>query len=392
MTNSLRRSAWQATFLGIAACAILAACTVACSRQAADLPVQGETSLSAQDSGFSVPESGNLVLMLGQDSEIQPILDSANGQNPGLRQGPEPAPFAIQIAVATVLAPIDGGAVIAINRRGLVHLTVQNRLVQLRWIDGAAEEFAGRSVAQGWIWDDKAMFLLHRNEIFEPELARTPVARIIATRMDGLIALPGFEPFTGTTDPEENDLYDAPYALFPRSRDRWLVQFRLVGPERTRTAFAAWNPRLNRLDPLDRTGYETAVRPAPMTEAPTAVKLVAETLGGGLIIDATMPDSSHQTWLRAGTDTLLAVRAVVTDDTTITSLASDGRLIRVAANTVHESSIDLPVPHAYFRDLALLNGFIIAVWEEDLFPDLGRSGLVIVDASRLGTGSSQPDS
>ena len=382
MTNRPRRSARQATVLGIAACALLVACTAACSRQAADLPVQRDTTQAGQDSGFLVPEAGSLVLMLGHDGQLEPISESSHELPLSLRQGPVPAPFAIQTAIAAIQTPSDTGAIIAINRWGLMHLTVHGRQVQMRSIEGAASEFAGRTVAQAWTWNGQAMFLLHRNEIFESEAARTPAARIIAVTEDGLIALPGFESFTETAEPEVIDLYGAPYALFPRARDHWLVQFRLVGPERTRTAFAAWNPNQNQFDPLERSGYESAVKPAPLTEAPGALRRTAERLEGSLIMDAVMPDGSQQTWIRGNADTMLAIRAIVFDETTALSLTSTGRLIRVASDGVSEYHIKPPVPQAYFRDLVLLDGFIIVVWEEDLFPNVGRSGLVIIDADR----------
>lgn len=380
----------QVAVFWIAACAFLATSTGSCSRQTATPQVQEESSLASKKLGFQIPEAGPLVLMLGLDGQLGPVPGIADGQNPGQNpgqypdpgQGPEPAPFAIQTAIAAVQAPVDGGAIIAINRTGLVYLVIQNHHVFLRWIEGMEAEFAGRSIAQAWTWDGKAMFLLHRNEIFEPEAMRTPAARVIAAKADGAIAFSGFESGMESTDHVERDLYGSPYALFPRASDNWLVQFRLAGPERTRTAFASWNPGENRLDQLDRISYEAAVRPAPMAEAPVALRLAAEALGGSMIIDAHMPDGSLQSWLWGSADTFLAVRALVSEPMVI-SLASDGQLVMVAANEIHKAHIDPPVPHSYFRDLAMLDGFVIAVWEEDLFPNLGRSGLVIMDATLL---------
>jgi hypothetical protein len=360
--------------------------------------VHEATLLADQNSGIFVPQSGSLVLVLGHDSRLEPLAGTAkeqipgqnHDQNPGLSQGPAPAPFAIQTAIAAVQAPVDGGAIIAINRIGLLHLVIQNRQVVLHRIDGATAEFAGRSVAQAWIRNGQAMVLLHRNEIFEPEPAHKPAGLVIAATADGARVLPGFELATETSNQEERDLYGAPYALFPRARDRWLVQFRLAGSERTMTAFAAWNPDKNQLYPLERSGYESMVQPAPMNEAPAALRLAAETMGGSLVMETSMPDGTQQTWLRGSTDAIRAVRVLVTD-TGVLGIASDGRMIMVTTSTVHETQLDPPVPQAYFRDLALLDGFIIVVWEEDLFPDIGRSGLVIMDASRLDTSSGQPD-
>ena len=383
MITPTRRAARQAAVFWIAACAILAVSNVSCSRQHTSLPAEEDHSGAGRDPGFPLPQAGSLVLILGHDGHLEPLPAATNGPYPDLEQEPAPVPFAIQTAIAAVQAPIDGGAMIAINRSGLVHLSVQNRQVFLRRIEGAAAEFAGRSVAQAWIWNGKAMFLLHRNEIFEPEAARIPAARIIAASADGFSVLPVFKPATGTTDQKDSDLYGAPYALFPRTPHTWLVQFRLGDPEKTRTAFATWNPDENLISPIERSTYEIAVRPAPMAEAPVALRLAAEALGGSLIMDATMPDGSQQAWIQGSADTTVAVRAQVSDSMAL-CLASDGRLVMRAADTIRRATLQPPVPQAYFRDLAFLHGFILAVWEENLFPDIGRSGLVIMDASLLG--------
>ena len=379
MTKPLRRTVKQAAVFWIAACAILAASTVSCSRGQIAQTVQEAPSAAGKEPDFTVPEAGSLVLVLGRDGRLEQF-PAADGQTRG--QGPDPVPFAVQTAIAAVLAPVDGGAMLAVNRSGLMHLEIQNRQVFLRRIEGPAAEFTGRSVAQAWLWNGKAMFLLHRNEIFEPGAARDPAARIIAATRDGYSALPAFIPAAGAADQQDSDLYKAPYALFPRTPRTWLVQFRLGGQEKTRTAFATWNPDENLITPMERSRYETAVRPAPLADAPAALRHAAGVLGGTLIIDASMPDGSHQSWVQGSGDTILAVRAVVSDSM-VMSLASDGRIVMVAADNVRKAAIHPPVALAYFRDLALLGDFIIAVWEENLFPDIGRSGLVIMDSSLL---------
>jgi hypothetical protein len=391
----------------IVACAILAAGTVSCAGKSAEQPVESDLTQDSQDTGFSIPAAGSLVMMLDPDGQLAmlpgladgPAASVAPGQNPGAHpipnQGPQPAPFAIQTAVAAVQAPVDGGAVVAINRIGLVYLSILDRQVQVRRIPGADPEFAGRSVAQAWTWDGKAMFLLHRNEIFETMTARNPVGRIIAATAAGARALPAFGIDAEAAAPENATLHGSPYAVFPRTATRWLMQFRLVDDEKTLTAFAAWEPGMGKsalqtpLELLERDVYEAEVRPGSIREAPSTLQRAAEALGGSLLIDAIMPDGSQQAWMQGSSDAALAVRARVSA-TSAVALASDGRIVVAESDGTCKIVIKPPVPRAYFRDLAILDDFIIVVWEEDLFPDLGSSGLVIMDRSLLKDGPVQP--
>jgi hypothetical protein len=383
----------------IAACAVLAANIVSCAGKATELPVEPSSIQSSQDTGLHIPESGSLVLVPSSDGHLKelPQLEAIPAPPGSQTTGmvPEPAPFAIQTAVAAVQAPVDGGAVVAINRIGLVFLEIRNRRVQVRRIPGADTEFAGRSVAQAWTWDGKAMILLHRNEIFETMPARNPVSRIIVATSTEARALPAFGVEAGTAVQEDAALYSAPYAIFPRAASRWLVQFRLADQEKTRTAFAAWEPdpgpaELRKpLEPLDRNSYETEARPVSISKAPPTLRHAADALGGSLLIDAAMPDGSQQTWLQGSVDSALTARARVSA-TDVVALVSDGRLVVVESGATYKATIEAPVSRAYFRDLAILDDFILAVWEEDLFPALGRSGLVIMELSLLEGGSVQP--
>jgi hypothetical protein len=391
----------------IAACTILAAGTVSCTGKSADKQIAPDSIPGSQASGFSIPATGSLVMILEPDGQLAMFPRLADGQiasvapgqdpgsNPASNQGPEPAPFAIQTAVAAVQAPVDGGAVLAINRIGLVFLEILNRQVQVRRISGADPEFAGRSVAQAWTWDGKAMFLLHRNEIFETSAARSPVARIITATATEACALPAFGIDAEVAVQKDAALYNSPYAVFPRAVTRWLMQFRLVDGEKTLTAFAAWEPGMEKsglqmpLEPLERDMYEAEVRPGSISKAPLTLQRAAEALGGSLLIDVNMPDGSQQAWMQGSTDAALAARARVSATSTAV-LASDGRIVVVEAGGIYTNSIKPPVPAAYFRDIVILDDFIIVVWEEDLFPDLGRSGLVIMDLSLLNGGPAQP--
>lgn len=366
----------------IAVWGILAAVSLSCSGQGAGSQAGDEPPIPEKGLGLPIPDSGILVLMLDQDGLLQPLSEAPGSLGPGLIKTPDPAPFAIQKTLAAIQAPIDGGAILAINRSGLLYLALEGDLVQIRRVAGVDPEFAGRSVAQAWIWDNRALVLLHRNEIFETEPPRNPASLIIASGADGAVVLPSPSMARQATAENDQELYHAPYALFPRRSDLWLVQFRLAGQERTRTAFASWNPNGMHLDPLQRSEYERAVRPAPIAEAPPVVRLAAESFGLSLIMEVTMPDGTLQSWLQGGTETVSTIRSLFTDSGLI-CLSPEGHLVLVDGERIYTSTLAPPIPDASFRDLAFLDGCLLATWEEEIFPSIGRSGLVMIRGSLL---------
>ena len=355
--------------------------TISCSRQTPDQLSEAATATVTQKSGITLPESESLVLILGPDAQLRPVTEGSDT--------PVPAPFAIQTSVATVQAPIDGGFILAINRAGLLFLSIQDRQLSLRPILGAETEFSGRSVAQSWSRDGQALILLHRNEVFESETVRNPVGRIIAANAEQAQVWPSFDIKAIPTAQEDEALYGAPFAIFPRAVNSWLVQFRLIDQDRTKTAFARWQPASNSLEPLDRGSYEKLAQPAATSTIPPILKSVATALGGSMILDAALVDGTKASWLIGSVDSAVTVKAWVSS-TTVVALASDGRLALADTEGIYRMSIDHPVPDTCFRDVAMHDGYIIAIWEEDLFPNIGRSGLVIMSSSLIKNEPPQP--
>jgi hypothetical protein len=66
---------------------------------------------------------------------------------------------------------------------------------------------------------------------------------------------------------------------------------------------------------------------------------------------------------------------LVTDDWRVSIVPMSTGEPRTAMTTLYEA----PVPEARVRDAALVGALIVAVWEEDLFPDIGASGIMVVD-------------
>jgi hypothetical protein len=139
--------------------------------------------------------------------------------------------------------------------------------------------------------------------------------------------------------------------------------------------------------PLTRAEFEKLASPVPIASAPEPIRAAAAALSGPLLVEARLADGSRRAYVRgdpgqaapawayAPEGAAGAVSAcVVTDDWRVAIAILDGRDYRTV-------TLDLPapVPGARVRDATLAEGLVVALWEEDLFPDAGGSGLVVID-------------
>ncbi len=330
--------------------------------------------------GFLVPAEGSLALMVGNDGALTP-LDPARTADPNRI----PVPFPMAVTAATI-QPLGSGAVLAINRIGLRKLraarltpadgreTAEIRLV-IEPLPGAETEFAGRTVAPSWARGGEALFLLYHHPIFELQARRIPASITISASLQGARIL---EPGIGG---------DA-YALFPVSADSWLAQYRIDSGDRVTASYA----RLNMLDGtnerLDRAVFERLATPVPIASAPEPLRTAAAALTGPLLIECRMADGSRRTYVRGDPGQAAPAWAqvtandeensgafIATDDwRVITAKPADSGFSATAFNP------QPPVPGARIRDAAWVDGLVVTLWEEDLFPEVGLSGLMALDA------------
>jgi len=351
------------------ALAIVAALVFSCAR-----PPKGETPPTSQPEGFAIPSSGMLVLVAGEDGEL--LIPGGQERNPR----PFPlarSPMAIQ--------PIGDRAIIAMNRVGLRQLDVSRsdavaaavpgpaRLV-IKPLPGSAAEFVGRTVSSSWSKDDTAFFLLFRHPVYELDAPRTPPSIVIeASANDAGIFEPGMGP-------------DA-YAVYPVSPETWLVQRRSETPDRVVTDYASFNPDTGTEKPLSRSAFEKLASPIPLAMAPASIRAAADALAGPLLIEARLPDGSRRAFFRGDpgeaaptwgqelvSDEGVSCSLLITDDwrIAVARFASGGYAVSVF-------NPEPPFTEARVRDAALIDGVIVIAWEEAIFPDVGFSGLAVLD-------------
>lgn len=351
----------------------------ACGRPAGGRAGAGTRDAGPPREGWPLGPGSSLILVVNGDGNLEPAPVAADG-TPAIGRPGQPLPFPLALAAAA-LQPLPGGAVVAINRTGLRWLRVirypaepggqEETRIALSPIVGADAEFKGRSLAPSWSWSGKAHFLLYRHPIFELEAARTPSSVLITASQDGA-ALAG------------TDIGAEAYALFPLSADYWLVQYRTESKDRVTTAYRRFFPADGSSEPLGRAQFEKLASPEPLSAAPEALQAAAASLSGPLIVEARLPDGSRRAYQRGDpgqaapawahvSDSGERAALVVTDDWRIAVARPDLTGFRTA--TAYPSS---PLPGARVRDAALVDGLVVALWEEDLFPEIGASGLFVL--------------
>lgn len=396
--------------------AALALLVVSCSR--GGQTTGGPEAVAEVRPGIALPASGTLVLTTTPDGLFAPM----SGGSPAQVQ---PQPFAVAVAPAAI-QPLGDDAIVAVNRIGLVRLSVrryggsatgvtpggqssqsgqsgqsgqssqtgtpagdrETRIV-VGAIPGAADEFAGRTVAVSWADRGGALFLLYRHPMFETELPRDPPSVLIEGTADAARLYMG----TGWA---ANDWRDA-YAVYPTATDAWLVQYRAEDGERVVTRYATIFKDAKPAIELKRQDFEKAVFPANLDLADPLIVQAASAIEGPVLLETRYSDGTRKTWLRGDPGEAAPAWAyvgdipgggkaalVVTDDWRIvlaTEASGTAANAHGAADPVAVRALYPPaaLPGARVRDAALVDGLAVLVWEEDLFPDIGASGLTVID-------------
>jgi hypothetical protein len=295
---------------------------------------------------------------------------------------PEPFPVAVR---AASIQPVPGGAILAVNRKGLLSLTVarydggaETRLL-IEPLPGATSEFRGRSAAQSWGRGQEALFLLYRHPVYELEPPRSPLSVVVAATLGEARLL-------------EPGLGEDAYAVFPVSADSWLVQSRSETADRVTTSYARVPSGGGAPERLERSAFERLASPEPLAAAPEGLRAAAAALTGPLLIEAKLADGSRRAYVRGDPGQAAPAWAQVSGEVSAAGsgpfacvVTDDWRLAvaRPSATKFSASVFNLsaPSPGTAARDAALVGGLVVISWEEDLFPDVGSSGILALDPS-----------
>ncbi len=166
------------------------------------------------------------------------------------------------------------------------------------------------------------------------------------------------------------------FAVFPVTRDSWLVQTRTLSGDRVLTAYFNYRLSKDSIVPIDRDSFERAPLAPASALPPAAAQAVS---GPPAIVFLRKPDGSRSVTRAGSGDQADAVEWYAAgDDGRSICVSRAGVAYAAAGKTVTALDLRLPVAGAVVADAALLPGALAVVWQEDRFPDVGASGLVLV--------------
>lgn len=356
-----------------AALALIAVSLLACAGDGAP-----PESAPAPEPGFALSPGGTLVLRADRTGGFIELSAADAG---AARAETVSEPFPTAVAAATI-QPVTGGAVVAVNRKGLSGLTIRRPApggepaaarVMIDPIAGAEAEFDGRTVAPSWASGGEAVFLLYRHPVYELDDPRSPPSATITADLEGArVVRPG--------------IGDDAFASYPLAPGEWLAQYRSETDERVSTAYA----RLS-LDPgvpesiltaaVSREDFERLVAPEPIERAPRALRTAAAAVAGPILLEARLPDGSRRAYVRGDPGQAAPAWGHLDGDRACVA-TDDWRVVLAGGGSGDVGSLAPvpPYPGATVRDAVLLDGALILLWEAGSFPELWASGLMIVDA------------
>jgi hypothetical protein len=191
------------------------------------------------------------------------------------------------------------------------------------------------------------------------------------------------------------------FAIYPQGQGRLLYQTREERGERVLSAYGRFDERAGTALPLSKQAFEAALQPIPLSAAPIELRALAGLVSGDIVIELTQADGSARSYYRGDLAEAAQAWAVLTAKGALLA-AADGRgaylpaadgeaNASLGADGVEASQprpFDLGAEHGLsgmrYRDPLLFEGYAAFIWEEELFPLLGRSGLLLVDCRRLG--------
>lgn len=371
----------------------------ACSRP-------GPEADAAGPEGFAVPAGGSIVLVVGEDGSFSLAGAPIDGPNAGARSdssaaappapAAQPRPFPVAVAPSAIQS-FGSEAILAVNRKGLYRLRIDGpkdpsgaaapagsdsrgaagtaRMARIEPIAAASGEFAGRTVSGSWARDGAYYVLLYRHPVWETEAARSPPSAVIRAIGDAAgIA----------DDPVGPDAY----AVYPRSARSWLIQTRSEDGDRIVTSYAGYDPSSRASVPLSRKEFERQAQPEPLSTAPAPLSAAAAALSGPLLVEAKMPDGSRRAYVRGDPGEAAPAWCQIVEKVGgagMAVLAADDWRIAVAVTLEGGGTSAItfrqgpPSQDARVRDAALAGGLVVLAWEDDLFPDVGAGGIVLID-------------
>lgn len=342
--------------------------------------VQGEAPwrlIRGQTLVIELAETGRWLAYLAADAGTAGPADTfiAAEDLAGLIAPVDARPFAVQRLPLGLARTGPDSLLLAINRLGVQDLSLAvhegQAMVELGSLRSYADAFSSRTISQflalpsSGAQEPERLLFLYRHPHFQPG---EPDSLVLRVGGQDLSPWPGMDRLRDHAPGPEASVY----AIFPAAGGSWQVQWRWLEDQQVRTAFGRWWPGDNRYDRLERSAFESALQPRPWTAADPRLSPMGERLEGDWLVELREDLEVPRVFLKGDAAAASLAYALI-DDTGWLLLSSDGHMLLPSA----QERLALPVPGARFTAVSRLGSMVVAIWEEDLFPDVGRSGLLL---------------
>ncbi|HPE36356.1 MAG TPA: hypothetical protein PK625_04345, partial [Spirochaetales bacterium] len=337
-----------------------------CGPAAEPVPEPSELwSDAGPDGGLDLPAAG-LVLVVDKSGELVPATEDAL-----VAAAAAARPFEDQLALAAI-QDLDTGFVAAVNKGSLHYIHVETRDGQaprLRYAGIPVEPalLQAAHVAGAWRDGERAVVFLRPSS--DPAHGAPPAGVFLKVSADTADVWSPFPPGYTPTLPL--------LAVYPRHPDDLFFQTRGEDDERVQLAYGWTNGKT--VSELGRDAFESAVQPRPLSEAPAWLHTLAGMLAGDLLVEVRGDDGGRQAYSRGLLEYAVPGQAQFKDGYYALVL-EDGRCA-LATDPKQPVVVQLaaPVPGAGVRAACVSQSVLMALWEEDLFPLVGRTGAFFLD-------------
>ncbi len=353
--------------LAVLLCSIL---PLSCSRQS----LAEQENQDEKQNKFSVTINSNTPLVIYYDSQQKQSFTE---------KLPDPVdflPYSSQKRPAAFMELDADSILVSVNRAGFILLEKLRTKAGLTVTAESGIAIQNVPVLQystGNFWHSGAhtFMLLYTNPVFEEAWLPSLIFDFYGDTVAPLI-LPQHP---------AHPLY-ATYQVFPADPDQWLLQYRYTENEKNYSAYSRWNRKTNKNTSITMAQFEQALTPVQFSKARGQIVTLLEFIKTPVLLEYKASNGTITYISNGNLDDAVLGTAETTDHGTFI-LAEDGRywLLKnenaktgITGAHVVSGKFSVPVESALYTCGLLTDALFIAAWEESLFPDTGRSGLLLL--------------
>ena len=304
-------------------------------------------------------------------------------------------PYPLQKRPAIFIPADNSSILLLINKTGFIQLSFTinadaTAIVQFDFtiaVDGVpVNQYSAGSV---WQTNNHQYLLLYKDHVFDTDWAETVLFDFYGDTVSR-IDIP----------PHPANKQYLPYWIYPSSDTTWLIQYRYTTGDRSYTAYASWNRVHNKLSELARTAFEQHLIPITFEKTPVPIRLLAKYITEPVLLEYRDSNGTiHYINNNNLDDAVLGIAETNSSGTYV--LLEDGRYwiargqVSASISSSGSSAISspvsstgavpvimgqaaVPIDEVHFKNALLTQNLFICIWEENGFPDTGRSGLCLL--------------